>query len=551
MTDPSTLLLLTCATCASSPIQSARADDSGCFQTSESDQNHASGAQSSCISPPEAIPVALKPKRTATRTLAQAPRPTPPESLANLSVPDNRVHPLLQFGSQGKAVIDLQMKLQQLGYYKGAIDGIYGRQTEAAILQLQKGKGLKVDGIAGSQTWSTLQTLPTTKRETQEKATDADDGNEAFEGKPFLSPSPQGEATDSAGANVRTSVTFTGISSKYLFLGWGIMFASGFIFILNDGIGQIRRYGSFKGDRQSVPPNETTDATDSIDNITSSLPIDSQESEEEISDRNTLDPENFESDPRAFLKQIRELIESAVEIDATENSPPFSYFIPFHSAKGSHQKNSLPPFLHQLDSDCRVRALLSDEKGNLYLSNPDGGTDAEIISLDLTNQEVIPLWANNGLVQPLKNLVIDLRAPLRLPIFSPQAIGSPQTPLLARQPSSGSEVAAVEKQTPPSTADTFVTTLPLGNPRIGEAYSYTLVNDASGRFLLRGNELRMVDCTHLEDEPNTSHTIVLRRTDAEGRSEEKSFKINRNALQLAAFRLGQAFTPAQTVSSSA
>jgi hypothetical protein len=472
---------------------------------------------------------------------------------------------LLQFGSQGKAVTDLQMKLQQLGYYKGKIDGIYGRQTEAAVTQLQQAKGLKVDGMAGSQTWSTLQTLPT-EGETPEKTTNSADENGTSEQEPFVTASPQGEAASSDRANVRTSVTFTGVPSKYLFLGWGIMFASGFIFILNDGIVSLGHRRLVKRNQPVVPPDEAIEATDNAGEVTPSLPTDSQDIEEEATEGDGLDPENSESDPRNFLKQIRESIDSAVEINETENSSPFGYLIPFKSAKGSPQKNDLPSFSDRPERSGRVRALLSDEKGNLYLSNPDDGASPEMVSVDLANREVIPLWANNGLIQPLKDLVVDLRAPLKFPMFGLPTLRSPQTPLPAHPSSPVPENAQTEKKTSPLpndrpemakakkqdiaiAADTFVTTLPLGNPRIGEAYSYTLVDDARGRFLLKGNELRMVNGDRAEDEANTSHTIVLRRTDAEGRSEEKSFKINAGALELAAFKLWQAFSPVQTVSS--
>ncbi len=605
MTDPSTLLLLTCATCTPSPAQSALADTSSCSHTQEPDQNLASATKSPCISPPEAIPIALKPDRTAPQIVAQAPRPTPPESLANLSVPDNRVSPMLQFGSQGKAVTDLQMKLQQLGYYKGKIDGIYGRQTEAAVTQLQQAKKLKVDGIAGPQTWGTLRTLsteseapapateseapapatapeapapatapetpaPATESEAPEPATNSVEQNETSEPE-SLAPAPPPEvATDPADperADVRTSVTFTGVPSKYLFLGWGIMFASGFMFILNDGFGRLGRRRLIKRDEPVVPPNEAINGADSADDLAPTLPINSQESDGESAEGEALDSENSEDDPRALLQQIRELIDSAVEVDKTENSSPSSYFIPFNSAKASPQKDGLPPFSGSSDRSSRVRALLMDEKGNLYLSDPDGEASPESLSLDLTDREVIPMRANKGSVQPLNKLVVDLRTPLKFPMFGPQAMRFPTLPIRGSQPLSPPETAEVERQTSPSpsdtpeiaeaetptvpsAADTFVATLPLGNPRIGEAYSYTLVNDARGRFLLKGNELRMVKGARLEDKLDTNHTIVLRRTDAEGRSEEKSFTIDRRALKVAAIKLRQGFTPVQRVSSA-
>lgn len=63
----------------------------------------------------------------------------------------------LRRGAQGPAVTTLQMRLVQLGYGEvGAIDGIFGRNTEAAVRAFQARSGLEVDGIAGPRTWERL-----------------------------------------------------------------------------------------------------------------------------------------------------------------------------------------------------------------------------------------------------------------------------------------------------------------------------------------------------------------------------------------------------------
>jgi peptidoglycan hydrolase-like protein with peptidoglycan-binding domain len=65
----------------------------------------------------------------------------------------------LRKGSRGQAVRDLQSMLRVAGYGNivGAADGIYGSKTEAAVKAFQKNNGLKVDGIAGKQTYALLQ----------------------------------------------------------------------------------------------------------------------------------------------------------------------------------------------------------------------------------------------------------------------------------------------------------------------------------------------------------------------------------------------------------
>lgn len=50
----------------------------------------------------------------------------------------------------------IQTKLKRWGYYKGAIDGIYGSQTRQAVRYFQSKNGLSVDGIVGPKTAAAL-----------------------------------------------------------------------------------------------------------------------------------------------------------------------------------------------------------------------------------------------------------------------------------------------------------------------------------------------------------------------------------------------------------
>ncbi|XOQ47886.1 MAG: spore cortex-lytic enzyme [Eubacteriales bacterium] len=63
---------------------------------------------------------------------------------------------LSKLGSQGSEVRSIQTKLQEQGYYKGKIDGIYGTNTRNAVIRFQKVKGLTPDGIAGPKTLKAL-----------------------------------------------------------------------------------------------------------------------------------------------------------------------------------------------------------------------------------------------------------------------------------------------------------------------------------------------------------------------------------------------------------
>ena len=59
--------------------------------------------------------------------------------------------------SANNDVAALQELLARRGFYTGAIDGVRGSQTNAAIAEAQKAYGLTVDGIAGAQTIAALE----------------------------------------------------------------------------------------------------------------------------------------------------------------------------------------------------------------------------------------------------------------------------------------------------------------------------------------------------------------------------------------------------------
>ena len=59
---------------------------------------------------------------------------------------------VLERGANGDDVIELQARLQYIGFYHGAIDGKFGYETYWALRQFQQQYGLPVDGIAGKQT---------------------------------------------------------------------------------------------------------------------------------------------------------------------------------------------------------------------------------------------------------------------------------------------------------------------------------------------------------------------------------------------------------------
>ncbi|MBW4656361.1 MAG: peptidoglycan-binding protein [Kaiparowitsia implicata GSE-PSE-MK54-09C] len=61
-----------------------------------------------------------------------------------------------QQGDVGDTVATLQTQLNALGYDAGAPDGVFGPQTEAAVIAFQAAQGLAPDGLAGASTLAAL-----------------------------------------------------------------------------------------------------------------------------------------------------------------------------------------------------------------------------------------------------------------------------------------------------------------------------------------------------------------------------------------------------------
>jgi peptidoglycan hydrolase-like protein with peptidoglycan-binding domain len=62
----------------------------------------------------------------------------------------------LQENSKGPEVEALQKALVAQGYFVGALDGVYGMRTTAAVGYFQSVNGLTIDGVAGPQTLELL-----------------------------------------------------------------------------------------------------------------------------------------------------------------------------------------------------------------------------------------------------------------------------------------------------------------------------------------------------------------------------------------------------------
>lgn len=77
-------------------------------------------------------------------------------SLQSLLVFAGEGYVTLKFGSRGSEVTRLQQTLKSRGYFHVNPTGYYGPITEKAVINFQKDSKIRIDGIAGPQTQSTL-----------------------------------------------------------------------------------------------------------------------------------------------------------------------------------------------------------------------------------------------------------------------------------------------------------------------------------------------------------------------------------------------------------
>lgn len=66
---------------------------------------------------------------------------------------------VLRLGARGTDVMEIQALLRKIGYDPGPIDGVFGPQTQQAVMQFQRDNGLTPDGIIGPNTYRVLEPL--------------------------------------------------------------------------------------------------------------------------------------------------------------------------------------------------------------------------------------------------------------------------------------------------------------------------------------------------------------------------------------------------------
>ncbi len=91
-------------------------------------------------------------------TTTVAPTTTAPPATTTTAPPPPTDDGTLRQGDSGPAVLVLQQRLTDLGFWLGEPDGDYGRTTQQAVMAFQKANGLGRDGTAGPATEAALAT---------------------------------------------------------------------------------------------------------------------------------------------------------------------------------------------------------------------------------------------------------------------------------------------------------------------------------------------------------------------------------------------------------
>jgi peptidoglycan hydrolase-like protein with peptidoglycan-binding domain len=142
----------------------------------------------------------------------------PKDMSGALSTLGKAVSPL-KLNSMGPAVKALQEILIEKGFFVGVADGKFGVKTQTAVEDMQKANGLKVDGIMGAQSFSTLENISSstnTNTNTSGSSTSSSTSKCTLNSKPSISVlSPNAAGTYYAGGQVTVKWSSCNVNETY------------------------------------------------------------------------------------------------------------------------------------------------------------------------------------------------------------------------------------------------------------------------------------------------------------------------------------------------
>jgi peptidoglycan hydrolase-like protein with peptidoglycan-binding domain len=503
MSDPSTLLIATCLGCPQLPPRPAEPPEP-CSPQHLNQEQEAVNEVRPCAIAPELLVASLESgnrlEKSATLQASadMAPRTSSPDASTTIHWSNTAVQSqsLLRIGSRGEAVRMLQTRLQQLGFYEGSIDGIYGDRTKSAVIQFQQARGLDPDGAVGLKTWAELQRVLPSPEASPSKPESSPSRERSFpeerseESQPVPSPSPN-VVTSSPSRQTQTPPVVSQVPSEYFwFLGWAIVYFGAGAVILRSAPQELAYFGFVKVEVR----NKQFDSA--INKVALNQQPPAKKSPGDIL-RYTIDTENAVSGASSQDPGHQ-------PVKSTSFSAPISSNQKVASAPISPGQK-IPPA--PLPPNPKVPPA------------PVPSTQTEAMSISQGQKKIS--WANGGQVKPLHNVFAGLpNSNEEDDIDSPE---NNATSTSDRHPA-GEESSTESSSIWNHDDEKLIAVLPAKQPESGRAYTYSLIDDADGIFVLRGNELRVI-AHRLTDSKSRSSQITLRRTSAEGTSVTKSFTL--------------------------
>lgn len=500
MPDPSTLLLLSCISSPSSqpkPVQipiSCTAE-----QTLHQDEQSVSMSPT-CVSAPETLPTACKLKvqeESTAFTLAEANRSSnihlpsskpSPTGQGIVRLPSSVASASLQTGSQGSAVVSLQTYLKQLGYNPGPIDGLYGPQTRAAVIQFQQKQGLDANGKVGLATWLKLQRSLSQPHSKQQSLSTSQPEEQATTKTALPS-----QKADPSHSHLSRKINLSPPEwSLWLLGGWVLIYIGGWIWIFSSRAREVR------GTKTRLAPTSPKTSEVTIEQTTAN----DQRSSAIVSAVNVNQQIKTSDSDISTSLPIRE----APDLQTAESKP-------------ATLSVEIAPLLLLQDSKAPDSGAVSNE---LLDAESSSISNAQPLFETTLSQalEVIP--ADQGCVHPLKNLFIEPTFPnLQKKSKFQEEHRSTHQPTVSKAVPRTTTLRQSNNNHRNDSA-TLIAMLPTAT-QAEEAYTYSLVDDGAGLFVLRENQLWVLKHQLKNCQADTS-TITVRRTNAKGMSVDKSFQ---------------------------
>lgn len=162
---------------------------------------------------------------------------------------------VLKTGSTGSDVVELQTKLNEVGFNSGEVDGIFGGMTKQSVMSFQLSHHLRVDGYVGSLTANSLNEAYRAEQR-QKKIDSVVATSKQYIGVPYLWGGTTPKGFDCSGLTqyvfAKNYITLPRVSGDQYKVGSDVSFenlkAGDLVFFSISGNGVVSHVGIYLGD---------------------------------------------------------------------------------------------------------------------------------------------------------------------------------------------------------------------------------------------------------------------------------------------------------------